>query len=67
VKGRNSQMRDILVIEDNPAMRNMLRLLLQKRGHTVLEAEDLEQRISRVLEEPSESAGTRAVPPGGEA
>lgn len=30
----------ILIIEDNPQLRKMLRQMLEKEGHTILEAED---------------------------
>jgi two-component system chemotaxis response regulator CheY len=42
--------RQVLVIDDSPTIRNLVRLTLERAGYRVLEAEDGEQAIDRLGE-----------------
>ncbi|MBN1901009.1 response regulator [Candidatus Sumerlaeota bacterium] len=42
----------ILVVEDDPSMRDLLRMILEKNEYRVLESEDGEQALSLVQERP---------------
>jgi two-component system, cell cycle response regulator DivK len=44
-------MKKILIVEDKPASRELLRTVLEQQGYGVVEAEDGEQALIRVREE----------------
>ena len=52
----NGQTRRVVLVEDQEDARIMLRLLLEARGHKVREAEDGEQGVSLISEEPPDVA-----------
>jgi CheY-like chemotaxis protein len=56
----------VLLIEDNQAQREILRLILEKMGHTVIEASDGDDGLSRYARDGADLVLTDLIMPGKE-